>query len=103
MFFRLSSPCLRDSTVLVVGFLNMVTSPGHYITNGTGQLSGGGQPALELAGEPWHELVFGDADGIGFGLERELHFHVVLLGAENNADGGLVVWGAFLLVEEVQV
>jgi hypothetical protein len=66
-------------------------------------LFGGGEFAAELGGEFRLQLVFGDADGVGFGFQGELDFHVVFLGAEDDADGRTVVRGAFLFVQEIQL
>lgn len=57
------------------------------VADGAGKLFGGGQPAFELCGQFRLELVFGYPDGIGFRLERELDFYIVLFRAKDDADG----------------
>lgn len=73
------------------------------LPDGVGELLGAGQPAFEPGGQLGLQLVFGDADGVGFGFQGELDFDVVLFRAEDDADGGLVIRGAFLVVQEVQI
>ena len=48
-------------------------------------------------------MVFGNADGIVLCLQGKLDLDVVLLGAEDDADGRLVVGSAFIFVQEVEV
>jgi hypothetical protein len=49
------------------------------------------------------ELIDGHADGIALGTQGVFDFHVVLFRAEDDADGGLVIRGAFLVVEQIEV
>ncbi len=53
------------------------------------ELFGGWEFAFEFAGELRLQMVGGDADGIGLGAQGILDFHIVLLGAEDDADGGV--------------
>jgi len=59
--------------------------------------------ALELSRQFGLDLIFSDADGVGFRLEGKLNFDFVFFCAENNADGRLVVRGALLFVEEIEI
>ena len=59
--------------------------------------------AFEFLRQSRLQLVFGHADGIGFALERKLHFEVVLFRTQDDADGRVVVIGSFLLIEHVEV
>jgi len=49
------------------------------------------------------QRIGGHADGVGFGAQGVFHLDVVLLGAENHADEGLVTGAALLVVQEVQI
>ena len=75
----------------------------HFHADDCGELFGGGELAFEVGGQFRLELVGGDSDGVGLGAQGIFDLHVVFLGAEDDADGGLVIGAAFLVVEEVQV
>lgn len=75
----------------------------HFHAHDVSELFGGGEFAFEVCGQFRLELVSGDADGVGLCSQGILDLHVVLLGAEDDADGGLVARDAFLVVEQVQV
>ena len=75
----------------------------HFRADDIGELFGGRQFAFEFAGKFRLQLIGGNADGVGFGAEGILDFHVVLFRAEDDADGWLVAVAAFPVVEQVQV
>ncbi len=75
----------------------------HFHAHDVGELFGGGEFAFEFTGELRLQLVGGDADGIGLGAQRVFDFHIVLFGAEDDADGLLVVRATLLVVEQVEV
>ena len=63
----------------------------------------GGEFAFEINWQFRLQLVGGDADGICLGAQGVFDFHVVLLGAEDDADGRLVAGGAFFVVQKIQI
>ena len=62
-----------------------------------------GETPFELRRQLGLHFVFGDADGVLLRLERILDLHIVLLGAEDNADRRTVVGGMLGVFEEIEV
>lgn len=71
--------------------------------DGLPQLCGARQFALQVLRQGWQQLVFGHTDRVGFALEGKLHFHIVFLGAEDDADRGIVVWRPLVGIEQIEV
>ena len=66
-----------------------------------GKLFRGRQFAFQLRRQFGLELIGGDANRIALGAQGVFHLHIVLFRAEDDADGGAVLRGAFLVVEQV--
>lgn len=61
------------------------------------------QFAFQLGRQFRLKLILRIADGVLLGSESVFDLHVILLGAEDDADGGMVVGPAFPVVEQAQV